>query len=567
MTETTGLALVYLGPALAPLALAAALALPAPRRVALGLVPLAAVPALIAALAAPLGRVDLPWLLLGARFGLDETGRLFLFFTSALWLAGGLYAAGYLRDDKHRAGFGAFYLAAMAGNIGLILAQDMASFYVFFALMSFASYGLVVHNRDAAALHAGRVYVALVVAGELALFAAVVMIADAAQSLYFEDAGAALFDATHRDVIVALVLVGFGIKAGMIPLHVWLPLAHPAAPTPASAVLSGAMIKAGLLGWLRFLPLGAALPGWGETLVVLGVLAAFLGALAGAVQSNPKAALAYSSISQMGFITVAVGVGLAHPALAPVAVLAALWYAFHHGFAKAALFLGVGMRGAGGTAARALVACGLALPALALAGFPLTSGASAKTELKALVDLAGAWPCLPSLLSLAAAGTTLVMARVLFLTWPRGADVHPDAPHRAMWAGWAVLVAASAGAYWLPGRVPAGAEAAADWLGALWPIALGAALAAGAWALRRHAPNVTLPPGDLLLPLAFLAFGAWRRMRDCAPRAVVAPAEAGGRVARLGALGARLEAALARSAVAGPVLLACAALILGFAAA
>src|SRR5690606_7309656 len=120
---------------------------------------------------------------------------------------------------------------------------------------------------------------------------------------------AGLADAPRRDLIVGLVLAGFGIKAGALPLHVWLPLAHPAAPTPASAVLSGAMIKAGLLGWLRFLPLGlVALPGWAALLMVLGVVAVFFGAAAGAVQQDAKAVLAYSSISQMGLMIIGLAI-------------------------------------------------------------------------------------------------------------------------------------------------------------------------------------------------------------------------------------------------------------------
>lgn len=567
MNEATVPALVYLGPALLPLAFAAALILPWLRRRALWLTPLAALPALIAALAAPLAQVDLPWLLLGARFGLDETGRLFLLFTSLLWLASAVYACGYLARDERRVAFSAFYLAAMAGNFGLILAQDMASFYVFFALMSFASYGLVVHNRDSDALYAGRIYIALVVAGELALFAAVVMIADAAQSLYFANIAAATMEAPARDAIVALVLVGFGIKAGAIPLHVWLPLAHPAAPTPASAVLSGAMIKAGLLGWVRFLPLGAALPAWADAMLLFGLLAAFLGAFAGALQRNPKAALAYSSISQMGFITVAVGLALAQPAAAPAAVLAASLYAFHHGFAKAALFLGVGMSAVRGAAARMIVACGLLLPALALVGFPLTSGAGAKAELKALVGAAAAWPILPLLLSLAAAGTTLVMARVLYLVWPRGEAAHGDAPGAGLWAGWSTLVLASLVALWL---LPQAQEIDAKPFGsadALWPIALGAVLAAGAYGLR-GSMRWTLPPGDLLVPLARLANAARSHVAGRPSNRGLRRRPVGVRLglAWLARRSARIEAALARSAVAGPILLACAILILGLAA-
>ncbi|MGE5306870.1 MAG: proton-conducting transporter membrane subunit [Alphaproteobacteria bacterium] len=113
-----------------------------------------------------------------------------------------------------------------------------------------------------------------------------------------------------------MILTAFAIKAGALGLRFWLPLADPAAPVPASAVLSGAMIKAGLLGWLRFLPLGeASLPGFGYFVIAGGLGAAFFVTLIGVTQKNPKTLLAYSSISQMGIITTGVGTGLVQPGI------------------------------------------------------------------------------------------------------------------------------------------------------------------------------------------------------------------------------------------------------------
>lgn len=504
----------WLVPALVPLF--AALLLWRPLRRLRPLLPLAAAPALVVALLSAPGAVDLPGLFLGARFGLDAGSRIFLLFTAALWLAGGVHAAGYLHDDPRRDAFWLFWLAAMAGNLGLVLAQDAASFYVFFALMSFASYGLVVHARTPAALEAGRVYLALVVVGELALFAAIALAWQAAGSLRFDAIAAGLAGSPLRDAVIALTLVGFGIKVGALPLHVWLPLAHPVAPTPASAVLSGAMIKAGLLGWLKLLPLGAmAMPAWGQLLIGLGLAAAFAAALVGATQRQAKAALAYSSISQMGFITVAVGVALAVPAAAPAATAAATLYAFHHAFAKAALFLGVSLAGAATPPARALWMLGLALPALTLAGAPLTSGYAAKAALKAA--LPPVYEPLALSLAAAAVGTTLVMLRTLWLLRRDAAGgtgaAHP--PNAAMWAGWGALVVASLLGWPLLGAA-GGADRGADlgalvrlwpdsgaaWLGALWPLGLGAVMAvlAAAWAKGRPA-TLTVPPGDVLAPL------------------------------------------------------------------
>lgn len=495
-------AILWLGPALTPLV--ALLLLPAGPRLR-ALVPFAALPALLVAMFAPAGTVNLPWLLLGARFGLDDTGRIFLLFTASLWLAAGIHGWSYLRDDTRRTAFFGFFAAAMAGNIGVILAQDAASFYVFFALMSFAAYGLVVHSCASDALHAGRVYIALVIAGELALFAAIVLWAHLAGSIYFADFQTAAASATAkpaRNWAIGLTIVAFGIKAGAIPLHVWLPLAHPAAPTPASAILSGAMIKAGLLGWLRFLPYGSEVGRWGELMIAFGLFAAFAGALAGLLQRNPKSALAYSSISQMGFITVLVGTALAVPAAAPAATLAAAFYAFHHAFAKALLFLGVSMSGARSRAGRVAVTVGMALPALALAGAPLTSGAFGKAELKSVMAAAG-WAGLAFPLSLAAVGTTLVMLRTLDLVH-RTRDAH--APGIGMWAGWGLLVAGCAFATWIPlhARIEFSVLPSA-WVGALvsalWPILAGLGLAAASWHAGWSDDRLSVPPGDFLVPL------------------------------------------------------------------
>ncbi len=297
-----------------PLLLAAAMARRGWRSGVQRLAPWAALPALVVVFAVPQGATaSFTWLLLGSHLGLDQTGYIFLLFSATLWLVSGLFAQTYLADDTQRSRFFAFYLLAMAGNFGLILAQDLVTFYVYFSLMSFSSYGLVIHNGESESLRAGRIYLGLVVLGELMLFAAMVMMATNASSILLREVTAK----PMSDITMALLLLGFGIKAGALPLHVWLPLAHPAAPVPASAVLSGAMIKAGLLGWIRFLPLGqVAFPEWGALVISAGLAAAFFGALVGVTQSNPKTVLAYSSISQMGLITMAVGSVLMMPSLA-----------------------------------------------------------------------------------------------------------------------------------------------------------------------------------------------------------------------------------------------------------
>jgi formate hydrogenlyase subunit 3/multisubunit Na+/H+ antiporter MnhD subunit len=528
--------------ALLPAAAAVALASGGRRgRAALpGLIPWTALPALAAGWLLPDGAAAaFPWTLLGARLGLDPTGRLFLGFTALLWLVAGLFGRGHLAADGRRARFFFFFGLSMSGNLGLILAQEMIGFYVFFALMSFAAYGLVVHAGDPAALRAGRIYMILVVAGEVVLFAAFALLAWESGGVALRGAGAGPYGRTAA----GLFFIGFAIKAGALPLHVWLPLAHPAAPTPASAVLSGAMIKAGLIGWLRFLPVGepAAPEGWGPAVVLIGLAGAFYGVAAGGAQSNPKTILAYSSISQMGLMTAGVGAALFDPPAAAAALPAVGFYALHHGLAKGALFLGVGLIGhAAGRRARAAAWAGMLFGALSLAGAPLTSGAAAKASLKgATALLPAAWAgALAGLLPLAAFGTALLMGRLLAALAARSpAGGRPD-PWR--WGPWLILLA-GVGAAGLGLPAPPGIPArplgdpagiAAD----LWPVAAGAAAVAILRRLSRRRGRLALPAipeGDLVAVYAAagralarglrLAGGLLRPRRAAAGRRVPPP--------------------------------------------
>jgi hydrogenase-4 component B len=482
------------------------------RPVVVRLAPWAALPALLVSLLVPEGTTfTCEALILGTRLGLDATGRTFLFFTALLWSLGGWFGWNYLAKDPGRDRFFGYFLLAMAGNLGLVLALDAPSFYVCFALMSFASYGLVSHDRNAEALRAGRIYIYLVIVGEVTLFAAFVIItAHVGSAALPVPAGTEI-----PHLAFGLALAGFGIKAGLLPLHVWLPLAHPVAPTPASAILSGAMIKAGLIGWLRFLPLGQ-FPQieWGALLASMGLAAAFLAVLAGITQRNPKTVLAYSSVSQMGIITLGIGAGLLAPENWGALQAAVLLYALHHGLAKGALFLGVGVAGAAGARERSWVGVGLLLPALALAGAPLTSGALAKIALKtSTAALPGAWPgALSVLLPLATVGTTVLMARFLMLTWPR-AKGHARLT-AGLWLPWGLLIAAGGLVTWVwPATAPFGAEALAPrnlWP-TLWPLLAGAAIGVGLWRLsRRGMEPPQVPAGDLLALLEW-AVGWWRK--------------------------------------------------------
>jgi formate hydrogenlyase subunit 3/multisubunit Na+/H+ antiporter MnhD subunit len=446
----------------------------------------------------------LPWLLLDVRLGADGISRILLLLTAIVWAIAGVYGRAFAEE---RGGFAALWLLSLVGNVGLLLAADAITFYASFVVMTLAAYGLVVQSRSAQARRAGRVYLVLGVAGEVLLLAGLLLAATAAAGgLLLDELSTAIAASPRRDLIVVLLFVGFGLKAGVIGLHVWLPLAHPAAPFPASAVLSGAMIKAGLVGWVRFLPVGElGLPVWSSVVIGLGLATAFAGVLIGLVQRDPKVVLAYSSISQMGFITVLVGVALGVPGAAPVATAAAAVYALHHGLAKAVLFLGAGLLGqAHASTRRRLLVAGMALAALSLAGLPATSGAFAKTWAKQAVDTAAGGEGVGLALSVAAVGTTLLMAR-LFAVLPTPVP-SPAAGRPERLAPWAMSVGAVAVlTVAVPARLFSELDGPALTLVAvretLWPVLAGVLVARAALVASRSRPlpMPIVPPGDLVV--------------------------------------------------------------------
>jgi len=334
-------------------------------------------------------------------------------FTAVLWLFAGFFAVSSLANDARRKRFWLFWLTTLSGNLLLIIAGDALSFYVGFSIMSLAAYGLVVHKGGPQPRQAARLYLQIAIFGELVLFTGLMMAAhDAGGSLSLD----AWQNTDMGPLTLILLFLGLGLKAGFFPLHVWLPQAHPAAPAPASAVLSGAMIKAGILGMWQMMPAtSTTLQQWSELLMLLGLVSALYGVALGLTRRDVKEVLAYSSVSQMGYLLFITALYWYQPATA-LATLLTL-YAIHHGFCKGALFLSAELVKSGrpATAARrqALIAL-IALPALAVAGLPLTSGGAVKSALK---DSTGGaeLDVLVFALQIGALASALIMLRAVWL--------------------------------------------------------------------------------------------------------------------------------------------------------
>lgn len=388
------------------------------------LVLVAPLPALAGLALLPLdARLELPWLLFGTALGLDETTWVFLLFTTLVWSLAAVPVVERLGTAAGTGRFRLLFLLALAGNLWLILARETVGFYVGFAIMGLAAYGLILHPGGLLRRRAGRIYLAMTLIGELALFVALLLMAQTQGVTWSLPATSA-----PDGAVIVLLLLGLGIKAGLMPLHPWLPLAYGAAPAPAAAVLSGAMSKVALLGWLRLLPLGqVALPEWGMLFVWLGLVSLLVALGVGLVQTDPRRVLAYSSISKAGLFVLLLGLLLLDPQLAPVGIGALTLYAAHHALVKSGLFLGLGLHDL--DPARPLVRAGLILLALALAGAPLTSGALAKYAVKPVLVSPG-WIWLDLALMLATVATALLMARFVWLIWPAPSAVRLDDGHR-----------------------------------------------------------------------------------------------------------------------------------------
>lgn len=471
---------------------------------------LAVVPAGIALALDDGDRHAVDWLLLGTSIRLDDLARTMGLLAVIVY---GLALSFVVRSKSERPHvLVAFLLLCFAGNLGVFLADDLVTFYLSFAAMSFLAYAIVVHDRTRAARRAGAIYLVMTVIGETAVLAALMLIS-AAGAETIGDAPAAVAASPARDLIVTLLLIGFGVKAGTVPLHVWLPLAHPAAPSPASAVLSGVMLKAGIVGWLRFLPLGEdAFVGWGTAFVLLGLIGGSLALPVGLLQDNPKVILAYSSIGQMGFLTALVGAGLIDPALAPACIVAAVLYAFSHGLVKGALFLGVQSWDVE-RLPRAVTATALVVAGLGIVGAPLTSGFLAKyagKEAVAGIVVPGTLGVpLADILPWFGVASTLLLARFAVVMARR--ERHPRPTARTRDAAWVLLsvgaivptaiVADAAVRRGLPLSLPGLFDPSAVWSQS-WPLLLGLALAVAAWALARRPglarSRVAHPRGDLV---------------------------------------------------------------------
>ncbi|CAH1666522.1 Formate hydrogenlyase subunit 3/Multisubunit Na+/H+ antiporter, MnhD subunit [Hyphomicrobiales bacterium] len=465
---------------------------------ALSLLVVAPLPALAAAVLVPEGRFAFFPAPFRLTLVLDQPGATLLGGAALLWSAAGAYAASLMARDPGAARFAIWWLLTLTGSLGLFIVGDVVNFYLLFTLASLAAYGLIIHEQSAAAHRAGVIYVVLALAAEAFLLIALVMLASAHPDAnpQIRSVVADLPASAMRDGTIALFIMGFALKMGLVPLHVWLPLAHPAAPMPASAVLSGVVVKAGVIGLIRFLPFEAGAPFWGHVLIGLGIVTAYYGVLVGVTQRRAKTVLAYSTVSQMGLLAVLLGVGLETADTA--ATHLAAHYAVHHTLVKGALFLGIGILAATGGRRLRLVLVMTGVLALSLGGLPLTSGALAKLATKPMLGYG--W--LSGAMSLAGAGSTLLMLHFLLIVRNNDAGNPAASPPLGQLVPWLIVWAASLVIPWSLYPVVSG-ETIASLLQpeALWKVVWPMLIGGAAFLLIRRMPQRlgAIPEGDIVV--------------------------------------------------------------------
>jgi formate hydrogenlyase subunit 3/multisubunit Na+/H+ antiporter MnhD subunit len=292
--------------------------------------------------------IGLPWL--GAHFRLDALALFFLVVINLGGTSASLYGLGYGAHETAPHRVLPFFPAFLAGMNLVVLADDAFSYLLSWEFMSLASWALVMaHHREAGNAKAGYVYLVMASFGTLALLLAFGLLAGPAGDYGF----ATIRNASHTPYVAALVLIlmllGAGSKAGLVPLHVWLPLAHPAAPSHVSALMSGVMTKVAIYGFIRVIFDLLGEPTWPASAVVLflGSITAVMGILYAMMEKDLKRLLAYSTIENVGIIFVSLGLALAFQAnglklAAALAFTAALFHVLNHSFFKSLLFFGAG---------------------------------------------------------------------------------------------------------------------------------------------------------------------------------------------------------------------------------
>jgi multicomponent Na+:H+ antiporter subunit D len=366
----------------------------------------------------------------------DPLSLLFLLLSSVLWLVTTVYAIGYLEGSEHRSRFFGFFSLCVTASTGIALAGNLITFFIFYEFLTLTTYPLVVHRGAKEALNAGRIYLWYTITGGTVLFVGVVWLYVLTGPIDFTDthALAGLGEAYHPQLlaIFAVLIVGLGVKAALVPLHGWLPVAM-VAPAPVSALLHAvAVVKAGAFGIVRVIydVYGNEFAGQLGVLTPLGFVAGvtiIYGSIRAIMQDDLKKRLAYSTVSQLSYITLGVAI------VGPVATLGSLVHLIHQGIMKITLFFCAGnlaetlglhqVSQLNGTARRMPLTMGaFSIAALGMIGIPPVAGFVSKWHL-ALGALQAEQHWMLAILLTSSLLNAIYFLPILYAAWFKAPDV------------------------------------------------------------------------------------------------------------------------------------------------
>ena len=283
---------------------------------------------------------------LGLNLKADGFRSLYACVAAFMWMMTGLFSRQYFAHYHNRNRYYFFNLMTLGATLGVFLSDDLYTTFIFFEIMSLTSYAWVAHEETPGAMRAAGTYLAVAVIGGLTTLMGLFLLWHEVGTLSFTGLKAALAEGGNTVTTVAawLTLVGFAAKAGLYPLHIWLPKAHPVAPAPASALLSGILTKSGVFGLIvicaNIMPGNAA---FGNALLVFAAVTMFLGALLALLSTDLKRTLACSSMSQIGFITVGLSMMVLLGEEGSLAAYGSVMHMVNHSLIKLCLFMAAGV--------------------------------------------------------------------------------------------------------------------------------------------------------------------------------------------------------------------------------
>lgn len=285
----------------------------------------------------------------GLYFTMDGFRVLYGGIAALMWMMTGIFSREYFAHYRNRNRYYLFYLITLGATMGVFFSGDLYTTFIFFEIMSLTSYVWVVHDEKKAAMEAGNIYLAIAIIGGMVMLMGLFLLYNAIGTLRMDELYPAVQNVWQEKMLQlyaagACMLFGFGAKAGMFPVHIWLPMAHPVAPAPASALLSGILTKSGVFGVLI---VSAEIfrynPNWGMLVLILGVITMFGGALIALFSVDLKRTLACSSMSQIGFILVGAGMMNLLGEENALAVRGTILHMVNHSMIKLVLFMVAGV--------------------------------------------------------------------------------------------------------------------------------------------------------------------------------------------------------------------------------